>query len=120
MPDCDTGLKRTNGNCPLAADGKPRYNSPWDLGTRLEYKTLVAQAADADSLVRWMSAAFAAGALPETDIKTIVDAVNKWTPASDTANNSKLTKTYKSDYLTERVKLALYLIRKSGYYQIQR
>ncbi|MFZ6642361.1 DUF1800 family protein [Undibacterium sp. TC4M20W] len=120
LPDCDTGLKRSNGKCPLAADGQQRYNSPWDLGTRLEYKSLVAQAADANSLVRWMNAAFAAGGLPEADIKTIVDAISKWTPASDTANNGKLVKTYKSDYLTERVKLALYLIRKSGYYQIQR
>lgn len=120
LPNCDTGLKRKDGNCPPAADGQPRYNSPWDLGTRLEYKSLVTQAADANSLVRWMNAAFAAGSLPEADIKTIVDAISKWTPASDTANNGKLVKTYKSDYLTERVKLALYLIRKSGYYQIQR
>ncbi len=121
LPNCDTGVKRNNsGACPAGKDGKPVYNSPWDGLTRLEYKSLTSQAADAPTFVRMLNAVYAANALPEADLQIITDAVSTWTPASDSANGGKLVKVRKSDYLTERVKVALYLIRKSAYYQIQR
>ncbi|MES2934149.1 MAG: DUF1800 family protein [Pseudomonadota bacterium] len=113
-PDKDTGI------CPSAPDGLPRLDSPWDIITHLEYKSLTAIAQDASVLVRTMNTVFAADNIPEAELLMMIDAVGKWTLSSNTADNGKLVNIFKTDYLTERVKLAMYLVRKSVFYQIQR